>query len=590
MKERFPSLRIARRFSAEVRPHRTQLIGVAFLSVLGAILGILRPWPIKWILDGALVSTGETGFDKSTIIWGSVAAAIVILIGQGLAQYLRDMRVAGISHQVTRGIRYRIFAHLSQLSPSFFSRHKSGDLLMRLMGDAPVVSTMLVDSSVEVAARLLLIVGTIVMMFTIDFWLTAGLLFALPVVFLVIRWISGRITIAVRKQRRKEGALANFLHEAISAAPVIQSLGGADHVVRRFARDNRKSARAGLKAKRLAARMSLAVESMLGIAFACALAVGSFRVVESYGDPDGFTPGLLIAYLSYVRSLIKPIRAASKHADRFAKGTACGERVLSVLDADERVRSNPGAPPAPAAPAELLFEGVTYFYEGKAAALQDVTIAFRKGELTLLAGRNGAGKSTLASLALRLLDPDEGVVRLDGQDLRDLDLASVRERVGLCMQHAVLFGDTLRENLLVARPEATEAELLAACQAADVTDILADLPDGLETALGANGVGLSGGQRQRLSLARTLLRGTSVLVVDEPFAGLDRGAANGVARTLQRLARDRIVVVISHDLEELSVYDRVILLDGGRVIANGSSDEVSPDRITESLASVEGHR
>lgn len=584
---RFPTLVIARRFSAELRPHAGRMVLVGLVSLLGVLFGILKPWPIQWIFDGALVPTGKTSLAPSTVVWSAVAAALVFAAGEALAQYARDVQSALISQRVTRGLRYRIFEHLSRLSPRFFSRNKSGDLLVRLMGDAPVVTTMLVESSVEVVSRVVLIAGTVLIMFRLDFWLTAGLLITLPAILVVVRWIAGRITIAVRKARRKEGALADYLHEAIALAPAIQSLGGTDHVVRRFAQSNRRSERAGLKAKRLAARMSVAVESLLGLAFAGALLFGSLRVMRSQGDPEALTPGELLVYLAYVRSLIRPVRGASRHADRFAKGAACGERVLAVLDTPPEVASEPGAPPAPEAPGELRFEGVTYAYDDRGPAVRDVSVAFRRGELTLLTGRSGAGKSTLAGLALRLMDPDAGEVRLDGASLRDLDLASVRERVGLCLQQAVLFGDTLRENLLVARPEASDEELLAACRDAGVADFLPALQDGLETRLGASGTGLSGGQRQRLSLARTLLRGTSVLVVDEPFAGLDDAAAHGVSETMRRLSRERVVIVVAHDAPDISVFDRVVVLEDGGVLADGLAAGAPSGRLGRPRTSAE---
>jgi ABC-type multidrug transport system fused ATPase/permease subunit len=563
------ALDTSRRFTAELAAHRLRLVGVGALSLLLASLHLLRPWPIKVVFDGALVPVEGFPIASRHALALGVIGALLVALSSAWVQYVRDVSIAGVGHRVTRGIRHRIFGHLTRLSPLYHARQKSGDLLVRLMGDAPMVTTMLVDSSVELASRALLLVGTIVVMACMDPVLTVGVLVVLPPLALVARWISGRIRIAVRKQRRKEGDLADYLHEAIAATETVQSLGGAETVVRRFARDNRRSARAGLRAKRLAARLSASSEALLGCALAGALLLGSMRV------GDDFTPGDLLVFLSYVRGLIKPLRSVSKHAARLAKGTACGERILAVLDEPVRVTDAPDAVPAPAAPRELRFDDVHFRYDDEVAALEGFSATFRAGELSALVGRSGAGKSTVAALASRLFDPDAGTVELDGTPLDRFTLDSLRRCVGLTLQRTAFFGASIRENLLLARPEASDEELQAALQDAGAAAFVDDQPEGLDTRLGSAGRGLSGGETSRLALARTLLRGARVLVVDEPFAGLDRAAADVVLRSLERLASERIVIVISHDLESLSSFGRIVLVERGRCVGTGTHAELS---------------
>jgi len=562
----------ARRFAPGLVEHRGRLVWIGVLSLALAALQILRPWPIQWVFDRALVPVLETELSPRAIVWTGVGAALAIAVLHALIQYFRDVDLAGVSHQFTRGLRHRIFSHLTRLSPRYHAKQKSGDLLMRLMGDAPMVTTMVVDSTVELATRLVLVIGSLAVMFFMDPLLTVSVLAAAPVIWLVVRWISGSIHVAVRKQRRKEGDLADYLHEAITATETIQSLDGAAHVVRKFARGNRRSARAGLKAKRLAARLSASVESLLGIALGSALALGSLRVLDGR-----LTAGELLVFLSYVRGLLKPVRAVSKHAARIAKGTACGERILAVLDADELVASPDQPVQAPAHPEELVFRGVHFAYEGDVPALDGFDACFRKGELSALVGRSGVGKSTAAALAARLYDPDRGAVMLDGVALDQMDLSAVRAAVGLSLQRFDFFGESLRENLLVGRPEANDEELWAALEEAGAVEFVEQFPEGLDARLGSHGVGLSGGQLSRLSLARTLLRRSSVLIVDEPFAGLDAVAARHVAEVLQRHARERIVVVIAHDFEQLEVYGKIVFMEAGRNRAEGRHAELSKD-------------
>lgn len=576
----FQGLATSRRFLPQLREERGGLLWVALCSLFLVVFDVLRPIPFQLIIDNALAPTGAAGepgaplfvrlgYGAVQVIWIGAAAALATALGSALFQYLREMGLARIQHQVTRQIRFRMFAHLTHLSPLFHARHKSGDLLVRLMGDVPMVTSMMVESTIEVGTRVLVALCTIGMMLHYDAVLTASMLVAIPFLALVMAWTSGQIKSATRKARRKEGDMADYLHEAISATETIQSLGGAAHVVRTFAKSNRRSMRAGLKSAKLAARLSASVETILGLTTAGVIAFGSLRVFQGHLEL-----GELVAFVSYVRNLLKPVRTFSKHTEKISKGAACAERLVDVLDQQPDVQNAPDAGPAPLAPQELAFEHVHFSYTGGVKALDDFHVRFRRGELTAMVGRNGAGKSTAAALALRLFDPSAGEVTLDGFPLTVLELASLRARVGLCLQTTFLFGDTIRENLLLGKPEATEEELWAALRLAGAEELVRGLEGGLDSKLGSAGTGLSGGQKHRISLARTLLRDPRVLIVDEPFAGLDRDAAQRVARSLAELARERIVIVIAHDILALEVYDRIVFLEAGRVAAEGKHAEL----------------
>jgi len=564
----FESLRVARRFVPDLAGQRGPLVIAGALSLGAAAFEVLRPWPIQWIFDGALAPAGEArpiGF----VIWAGAGAALAIALGRALLEYLGTLRTREVGLAVTRALRLRIFRHLSELPPSFHQRHKSGDLLVRLMGDVPIVEAMLVDSAVMVATRLAIVLGMVIVMLVLDPLLTLVALAMGPVTLVIVHSLSRRLATVVRKQRRKEGALANYLQEAIGATTLLQSLGGSGRAVSHFARSNRRTARAGLKAARVAARISGLVEATLGLSLAITLALGSLRVVAGH-----LSPGELIVFLSYVRSISKPVRSAAKHASKIAKGTACGERILHVLDEGGALRESSGDRPAPEHPRTLAFAGVHFTYDGANEALSGIDLELRRGELTALFGPSGAGKTTLTRLALRLLDPERGSVRLDGVDVRSFDLDALRTVFALSMQDTVLLGESIRENLLFAQPDASDEEMLAALAAAAALEFVDGTEAGLDAVLGAGGTGLSGGQRKRLCLARALLRDAPVLIVDEPFAGLDAQAAARVTQTLEVLARDKIVVVILHEVARLADFPRIVFLDDGRVAGIGTHAEL----------------
>jgi ATP-binding cassette subfamily B protein len=577
----FQGLATSRRFWPQLREERRGLLWVATCSLFLVLFDVLRPIPFKLIIDSGLNRPAEGtpaadlpwlvghGYSAERVIWIGAIASLGTALCSALFQYLREIGIAKIQHQVTRLIRYRMFAHLTQLSPLFHAKHKSGDLLVRLMGDVPMVTSMMVESTIEITTRVLTALLTVGFMVYLDPVLTGWMLVAIPFLAFAMAFTSGKIKSATRKARRKEGDMADYLHEAISATETIQSLGGTSHVVRSFAKSNRRSARAGLKSARLAARLSASVETILGLTTAGVIAFGSFRVAQGHLELGG-----LVAFVSYVRNLLKPVRTFSKHTEKISKGAACAERLVDVIDQSPDVQEAPGAVAAPVDPKELVYEDVSFSYAGGVKALDGYDVRFRRGELAALVGRNGAGKSTAAALALRLFDPTSGKVTLDGANLTGLTLVSLRARVGLCLQTTFLFGHTIRENLLIGMPEASEEELWAALKLAGADDMVRALPEGLDTKLGSSGAGLSGGQKHRISLARTLLRRPAVLIVDEPFAGLDRDASQKVARTLQELARERVVIVIAHDILALEVYDRIVFLDAGRVVAEGRHAEL----------------
>lgn len=566
--KRTVSLQVWRRFAPLLLGHRCSMAAVLVASLAVAALEVIRPWTIAWLFDEALLPATTPRYEPEFVLWTSVAALLGIVGLRIAIDYLKTTTVVAVGHSVTRKLRHELFGHLIQLGPGFHHAHKSGDLLVRLMGDVPMLKSMMVDSTVELFSRVLLIATVLGVMFWKDTELTITLCIAVPAFVLVVRWIASRITIAVRKQRRKEGQLADYLHEAIAGSDAIQSLGRSDHVVHEFARSNRRSVRAGMKVAKLSARLGASVESMIVLATAVTLYLGGARVLEGR-----LSPGELLVFLSYVRSLLKPIRAASKHSERISKGTACGERIAAVLDASVEVTEKRDAQVAPKQIRSLSFEGVSHSYAGS-RALNDINVEFQSGGLTGLYGASGAGKSTLAALTVRLFDPSEGVVRINGIDLRSLRVASLRERIGLCLQENILFGETIAENLALGEPESSREDMWRALEEAGAASFVRSLEDGIDTVLGSQGKGLSGGERRRLVLARTFLRKAPVLIVDEPFSGLDREAATKVRDTLSQYAQDRLVIVIAHEREHLSALDRVVFLESGNLTGEGTHDEL----------------
>ena len=563
------SMALYLRFAELLREHRFAMGLVLSLVLATVALELLKPWPIQWIIDSALIGEPTGGLTRGDIILRGALMAAALVALDVVLDYWAAIKTAEIGQSVVRRLRGDLFAHMLRLSPKFHARHKTGDLLVRIMGDVPLVRTVLVDSSVAMASRVLLVLGTVTAMAWVDWRTTLVVLAVVPAFMLVLRIFSKRLTIQSRKQREKEGELADSVHESLSATPTLQALGTEEEVGHMFARQNRRSARAELKSARLSARMGGSMELLFGVCTAAALWVGSTRVAEG-----ALSTGELLVFVAYVRSLLKPVRATSKHSERWSKGIACAERLSTILDEPIAIVSGPEAIQPAARPQTLQFLDVRFAYEGQVEALRGFSATFQRGQLAGLFGRSGSGKSTVAALTARLYDPDAGEVLLDGVDLRKHDLRALRASSALALQENVLFGMSLRDNLLLGQAEATDDQLYAALRAAGAAEFVARLPHGLDTELGSSGTGLSGGERRRICLARTLLRPAPVLVVDEPFAGLDAVAVEIVMRTLRERSQDSIVIVIAHDLDRLDRFDTIVYIEQGVVRDAGRHHEL----------------
>ncbi|MEO2145251.1 MAG: ABC transporter ATP-binding protein [bacterium] len=552
----FDAWRVGVRLGFVLRPHRLALSGVVLLQLCVVALSVLQPWPMKVAFDRVLAPLDLESRGGGELLLLCAGALLVIVVLRVLVEYNANLTVAKVGHRVTRALRLVLFERLLQLPPAYHGKQRSGDLLMRLMGDAPMVKTMLVDASTALFARSLHAIAVLAVMFTVDAQLTLILLGLVPGLAWVVRVLSRRLSVAIRKQRKKEGALADFMGEAVGAVTLVQSMGQEAEVTHRFARDNRRSARAELKAARAAARLSASVESLLTVGVALTLGLGGMRVLDGV-----LSPGELLVFMSYVRGLLKPARSAAKQQARVAKGVACADRLLDVLDQRSPVRERQGSRVVPAQPAVLALENVRYTYPDGRVALDSFDARFDRGVLTALVGASGSGKSTLVALALRLMDPTKGRVTLDGVPLHEYELDGLRSSVAASLQETVLFGTSVRENLTLAKPDATDEALWEAIDAAGALQVVEELPDGIDTALGSQGAGLSGGQRRRLCLARAFLRESPILLADEPFAGLDAAAARHVFASLKARSLESIVIVVTHDPVHLAEFGTVIQVE-----------------------------
>jgi len=392
----------------------------------------------------------------------------------------------------------------------------------------------------------------------------------LPVLAFVVRRYRRPMRAAIRKQRRKEGDLATVASDSLGAIRAVQGFRLEGREVSRFGGANRRSLKHGVRAARLEAKLRWSSDVAVGVVTALVVGLAARRILSG-----ALSPGDLIVFVTYLRTFSRPLRQISRTTERVARTATAAERILEIMERVPDVRDLPGAVEAPAFRGGIEFDRVSLRHGTDPWVLRDVSLHVRPGEIVGIVGPTGAGKSSLISLVPRFYDPSEGCVRIDGHDARSVTLDSLRRQVSLVFQEPILFATTIAENVAAGRPGAHREEIVEAAHRAGIHHVIAGLPEGYDTLLGERGGTLSGGQRQCVAIARAILRDAPIVILDEPTTGLDLRNAAVVVAALRRLVEGRTVLMISHEPRYLKDADRIVALDHGRLVEEGSSERLA---------------
>jgi ATP-binding cassette, subfamily B, bacterial len=577
-----PSLaRLLRAFRAEIRPQRG-LIVFSFAAMLFSIgARLLEPWPLKFILDWVVVpaSGGQavTAGDIPALVSAEPALALVLLVvalvvvvtGRALAAYLATVTMAlAATRSVTR-IRARLFAHIQELSLAFHHKARSGDLVNRFTYDVERLREVAVTAALPLAVSVVTIVAMLGVMFAFQWQLALIALAVLPLSHLATLRMGTRIQKISREQRERDGAVAAAAAETIGAIKQVQALSLSRLFNQAFAKQNKRSLKQGAKAQRLAARLETKVEVLLAIATALVLWRGSFLVMEG-----SLSVGMLLVFVMYLNHIFRPVRQMAKYLAKVSRATASGERVLEILDTMPDIRDRPGAVAVQGVKGSIEFHDVCFAYGKGQSALDSVSLRIAAGERVALVGPSGGGKSTILGLILRLYDPDCGRVSIDGRDLRELKVESLRQQISVILQDSILFAVSMRDNIAYGALDANGISVEEAARLANADGFIRALPDDYDTVPGERGVMLSGGQRQRIAVARAMIRQAPILLLDEPTTGLDNVNRAEVHDALEACMRGKTTVLATHDLLAAQSFDRIYLVDQGRIVACGAHDEL----------------
>ena len=578
-------LRLVRRFLAG----QQRVVRLALLMlVIEAVTAVAQPAPLAYLINflkgGA--NAGQFGSRTATValITGAIVAiAAINSLCDSMAEifFARGGRMLGFNMRVT------LYDHLQKLSLAFHNQGRTGDVLARLTSDVTALEEFVIASFSDIVGSLFILTGTLAFLLYKSPQVALIALLIIPILASVSNFFTGRIKAASKRQRAREGELASTAQEMLTSIRVIQTFGRGGREVQRFANQNQQAMDAALDAARVEATFSWTVSVLEALCISGVVWMGLLLF-----DRQQLSLGLLVAFVLWIENMFKPTRRIIKEWNTLGKVFASVERIAEVLDREPAVQDLPGAVPAPPLLGHLEFRQVSFAYQaepdaakgkGKAAgnggdggdaglrlALDQLSFSVRAGESVALIGYSGAGKSTVAQFVPRLYDPHAGQVLIDGHDLREFTLDSLREQVTLVLQETILFNGTVADNIAYGRDNATREEIVEAAKKAGAHRFIQELPDDYDTELAERAQNLSGGQRQRVSIARAFIRDTPLLILDEPTTGLDAESTDLVLDALQVLSGGKTTLIISHDMGLISDADRILVLEGGRISQEGT--------------------
>ena len=563
-----------------LRPH-WKALALAFIAVLGETLSdILEPWPIKIVVDNILQSkklpdwlggfvSHTFGHEKLPILNFAVVAVVAIAVVGATSSYVEKYLTTSVSQWVTHDLRRTLYNHIQRLSLSEHDKAQTGDLITRVTSDISAIQDFINSALLGMFVNSLTLLGMIGVMLYINWRFTLIALSIAPALFVVVYTFTRRIKQASRAVRKKESELVSVVQEVLTSVRVVKAFAREDFEVSRFESQSLENVETALRARSIKAKLSPIVEVLIAIGTCLVLGYGARLALR--GE---LSTGILIVFLLYLGRMYKPMRELSKMSDAVSKAIVGFERIQEVLQVEARVRDLPRARRASRFKGKIEFEHVTFAYDEKPPVLKDITFKIEAGKVAAIVGPSGAGKTTIISLIPRFYDPQSGRIKIDGVDIREYRLKSLREQISFVLQDTLLFHASIWDNIAYGKPDADPQKVVRAAKLANAHEFIEKMPEGYATMVGERGMTLSGGQRQRIAIARAIIRDTPILILDEPTSGLDSSSEQAVIEALDRLMEGRTSIVVAHHLSSIRHADVIFVIKDSELVEQGTHEEL----------------
>lgn len=546
-----------------IKPYWKRL-GLAIICIiLSAAANLYVPWIIKDMVDKVLM-------DKDMMLLNIIAGGIVVVfLFRGIFYYGQSYLVSYIAQRVIIDVRELLYIKFQKLQLSYYEKKQTGTIMSYITNDVAALQAALVDSLIEMVTEFSILVGSLIMMFYLDWKLSIVTLVVVPVIGQAMKVFGRKLKMSGALIQERTAEITSLLQESISGVRVVKSFAREDYEIKRFQNQNDLNFSANMKSVQLSSLLTPTVEFLAAVIVAVILWFGGYQVVNG-----ALTAGALVAFLTYAVNLANPVKRISRVYGTINKAMAAAERVFSVLDTQEILKDKPGAIDLPKISGTVSFEHVSFGYKEGVNVLHDLTLEAKPGQVIAFVGPSGAGKSTIANLIPRFYDVTSGSIKIDGIDIRDVKIKSLREQIGVVPQETMLFSGSVKDNIRYGRLEATDEEIIEAAKVANAHNFIVKLADGYETKIGERGITLSGGQRQRIAIARAILKNPRILILDEATSALDTESEEIVQEALDKLMIGRTSFVIAHRLSTIINADKIIVLENGRVCEIGTHKEL----------------
>ena len=546
-----------------MRPYLRQLFLAIVCIVVAAGCNLYLPWIIKDMIDKVLA-------DKDMMMLNMICIGIVVVfLIRGIFFYGQSYLVSYIGQKVIIDVREVMFRKFQRMPMAYFDKHQTGETMSYITNDVAAIQSALVDQLIEMVTEGSILIGSLVLMVYLDWKLSLLTLVVIPVVGQAMKIFGRKIKRNGTVIQERMADITSLLQESISAIRVVKSFVRENYEIQRFVRQNELNFQAAMKNVQLTSLLTPTVELLAAISVTFIVWFGGYEVLN-----DQMTAGALVAFLTYAVNLANPVKRLSRVYGNLQRAMAAVDRVFAVIDLEEPIHDKPDAVRLPEITGRVRLDHVSFEYKKGVPALSDVTLEARPGQMIAFVGPSGAGKSTIANLIPRFYEVTSGSISIDGHDIRDVTVDSLREQIGIVPQETMLFSTTVRENIRYGRLDATDEEVEEAAKAANADSFIRELPQGYDTAIGERGMNLSGGQRQRMAIARAILKNPRVLILDEATSALDTESEKIVQAALDRLMVGRTSFVIAHRLSTIFQADQIYVIDNGQVKEHGTHEEL----------------
>ena len=551
------------RLLAYARPYVKRLLAALCCMLIASGCMVVAPWLLKNIVDDVLIS-------KNSTVLNLLAVGLVALyLFKNVAYYGQQYLMNWVGQRVVLDIRLRLYDHMQRMSLKYLYGQRVGELLSRITNDVMILQDMITGVLIDVVVQSLSFIGMVGFLLYINWRLTLITFAVLPVAGLVIDRTSKRLRKVGHDIQRQLAGLSAIANEALSAIRIVRSFATEEQEYKRFQSQSGAHFSALMRGVQTNAALMGAVEIILIVALAIILWFGGRIVIRG-----GMTPGDLVAFLGYLALLVQPVRVFSRVVARMQQGLAAGDRIFEILDTENEVVTPEDPVFLKPIKGDISFRKVSFSYIEGNRVLSDIDLNIRPGEKVAIVGPTGAGKTTLADLVTRLYDPDSGNVLIDGVDVKDLDLSTLRKQTGIVPQDPVLLKGSVAFNIAYGCESATEESIKEAARIAGIHTFIESLAEGYETEVGERGVTLSGGQRQRMAIARAVVRDPRIIILDEATSSLDAAVEQEVQDAMRKAMKGRTSIVIAHRLATVREADRIIVLETGRIVEEGAHEHL----------------